>query len=58
MLNIDTFFVPKAYCWIHIKSPVSYESPLASVYSKIYCSMVDHMLNETSYYGKVDYTKF
>ena len=48
----DTFFVPKAYCWINIKSPFSYESPLNSLLAKIYCAVIDHLLNETSYYGK------
>ena len=48
----DTFWVPKAYCWIQIKSPLVYASALNSILSKLYCELVSDALAEVSYYAE------
>lgn len=48
----DTFWVPKANCWLQLSSPLAYASPSNSVLTKLYCALVVDELNETAYYAQ------
>jgi insulysin len=45
----DQFWVPKARVAIEMRTPVANESPIASVLTKLYASIVTDALNEYSY---------
>lgn len=48
----DTFWVPKANCWLQLSSPLAYASPLNSVLTKLYCTLLVDELNEAAYYAQ------
>ena len=48
----DLFWVPKAYCWVLLRTPLAYTTPRNAVLTKLFCDLIEDDLSEESYYAE------